>query len=175
MTRSVSNSLAAALVAVPMSLTGVSSNSPFVAPAVAQTAAANAGVETAISQGRRVLVVELYGTTLYVFNDAHNVGGPVVKAIQELGFESVLPEGASVGGSGAASLPMETIQKTQADHVLFLNFSSEADLVSETVAALNKIAEGRVRRMDVTTSEALSDGWRVSAVQPRVAEAFGAD
>lgn len=129
-------------------------------------------IAPALEAGRRILVVELYGTTLYVFSTAHNVGGPLVNVLTQFGFESVLPQGVSVGGSGALSLDMDAVKNTQADHVLFLNFSTDARNVAEVEAQLRQISGGRLYRIDTTTSEALSDQWNVGNLIPKVGTAI---
>lgn len=134
--------------------------------------AAKSRVADALASGPRVLLVELYGTSLYVFDTNNNVGGPVIRALETFGFTSVLPEGSSVGPSGAASLPIEQIERTQADHVFFLNFSTSEEQVRELEAKLRQIANGRLYRLDTTTSIALSPDWTETHLVPRVAGAI---
>lgn len=151
-------------------------------PAMAQTArnatpqdalaAAKSRVAGALGSGQRILLVELYGTSLYVFNANHNVGGPVVRALEALGFTSVLPEGSGVGSSGATSLAIEQIERTKADHVFFLNFSTSEQQVRDVETILRRIGNGRLYRLDTTTSVALSPDWTEAHLVPQVAGAI---
>ncbi|OCP15646.1 hypothetical protein BC360_15300 [Ensifer sp. LC163] len=166
-------------------LMGSTVNLGVVSPAAAQMnagavppeaiTAARTSVTDALEAGRRVLLVELHGTTLYVFNASNNVGGPVLRVLEELGFTPVLPEGIDVGASGVTSLSIDQLQGASADHVFFLNFSTSMETVREVEGALRRISSGRLHRLDTTTSVALSDDWTESYLVPRVANAIQAD
>ncbi|WVT76628.1 hypothetical protein QM996_19180 (plasmid) [Sinorhizobium chiapasense] len=168
------------------SLAGSAISLALVLPVVAQTKteavaaadainAAKASVADALASGERVLLVELHGSTLYVFNTENNVGGPVLRVLEQLGFRPVLPEGVDIGASGVTSLPVDALRRTPADHVLFLNFSTSHSAVREVEAALRPISGGRLYRMDTTTSIALSAEWTEPYLVPLIAEAIRAD
>jgi len=175
-------SVAVSLHLSALSLVGSAVGLGVVPPALAQVkaeaaspeaiTAAKARVANALGFGRRILLVELYGTTLYVFNSSNNVGGPVLRALEKLGFTSVLPNGIDIGASGATSLSMEQLRRTSADHVLFLNFSTSEGTVREVEDGLRRIASGRLHRLDTTTSVALAGDWTEPYLVPRVAGAI---
>ncbi|MCK3777190.1 hypothetical protein MZK49_10630 [Ensifer sesbaniae] len=158
----------------------------LVSPAVAQTKieavavadainAAKASVADALASGERVLLVELHGPTLYVLNTENNVGGPVLRVLEQLGFRPVLPEGIDVGASGVTSLCLHALRRSPADHVFFLNFSTSDNAVREVEEALGPISGGRLYRMGTTTSIALSAEWTEPYLVPLIAEAIRAD
>lgn len=167
-----------------MSFTGPAISLGFASPAVAQVktdavpaeaiTAAKIGVADALASGQRVLLVELHGSTLYVFNASNNVGGPVLRVLEGLGFRPVLPDGIDVGASGVTSLSVDELRRTSADHVFFL-FSTSDSAVREVEDALRPISNGRLYRLDTTTSVALSAEWTEPYLVPRVAEAIRAD
>jgi len=160
---------------------GVATSSTVLAQAhaagSAQNAAAGAAsaapfVERALQKGRRVLLVELYDTTLYVFNDAHEVAGPVLNVLRSLGFEPVLPEGVTVPQSGSLPLSLDKLRNTETQHVFFMNFSRDEAFVARTGRELATIAEGAFYRMDGTVSEAFSARWNEENLLPRVSGAI---
>lgn len=137
-------------------------------------ATAQAQVAPALEAGHHVLLVELYGTTLYVFHANHNVGGPVVRVLELLGFESILPDGVTVDGSGARAVPIDALRAADVEHVFFLNFSTDESAVAAVETQLRDIAGGRLYRLDTNTGEALSDQWTEDRLLARVSTAFAA-
>lgn len=135
-------------------------------------AAAQARVAPALQAGHHILLVELYGTTLYVFNVNHNVGGPVIRVLELLGFESILPDGVTVDGSGARSLPINALRTADVEHVFFVNFSADQSAVAEVESQLREMSSGRLHRLDTNTGEALSDQWTEDKLLPRISAAF---
>ncbi|WP_410012522.1 hypothetical protein [Sodalis sp. C49] len=129
-------------------------------------------VERALQKGPQVLLVELFDTTLYVFNDAHEVAGPVLNVLRSLGFEPVLPEGVMVPQSGSLPLSLDKLRNTETQHVFFMNFSRDEAFVVRTGRELATIAEGAFYRMDGTVSEAFSTRWKEENLLPRVSDAI---
>lgn len=155
----------------------------FISVALAQAETATASAETiaknsvtdAVAAGQRVLLVELHGSTLYVFNTSNKVGGPVLRVLDGLGFRPVLPDGVDVGASGVTSLSIEQLKRASAEHVFLLNFSTSESAVREVEGALRPISNGRLYRLNTTTSVALSEEWTEDYLLPRVTEAIRAE
>lgn len=128
-------------------------------------------IEPACS-GKRMLLVELYGTTTYVFDNTHKVAGPVIEVLRSLGFDLVLPAGVSIPGEGLLPIPVDAMHSAEPDHVFLMNFSKDEVAVGRVIADLSAFSENRVYRMNSTVAEAFSDGWNASRLKPIVAEAI---
>lgn len=120
--------------------------------------------------GKRMLLVELYGTTTYVFDSTHEVAGPVIKVLRSLGFELVLPAGVSIPGEGLLPVPVDAMHSAEPDHVFLMNFSKDEAAVRRVIADLGAFSENRVYRMNSTVAEAFSDNWNVNRLKPMVTE-----
>ncbi|WP_186436896.1 TetR/AcrR family transcriptional regulator [Vreelandella titanicae] len=132
----------------------------------------NKTLDKILQVGRRILLVELYGTTTYVFNDTHNVAGPVLRVLKSLGFEPVLPKGVAVPPTGLLPLPVNTMKSAQVDHVFLMNFSRDEVFVSRLFSDLGEISEGNVYQLDATTEEAFSSQWNEDMLAPKVKKAM---
>lgn len=129
-------------------------------------------VNAALSHGERIVLVELFSTDLYVFDDIHEVGGPMLRALGALGFDPVLPPGVTVHTPGNLRISIDDVLCTDADHVFFMNFSTDEEFVHDIVDRLGDISEDRVYRIDSTVSEAFSDDWREDLLTPRARQAI---
>lgn len=129
-------------------------------------------MNAALSHGERIVLVELFSTDLYVFDDTHEVGGPMLRALSTLGFDPVLPPGVTVPTPGNLRISIDNVLRTDADHVLFMNFSTDEEFVHDIVDRLGAISEDRVYRIDSTVSEAFSDDWREDLLTPRARQAI---
>lgn len=124
-----------------------------------------------LQAGRRVLLVELYGTDLYVFGPDHEVAGPVRRVLETLGFELVLPSGVEVSPTQHLMQPMEVLRRSEVDHVFFINFSRDESFVRNIQSQLAEISEGRLYRIDSTVGEAFSERWNEAELTPKITEA----
>ncbi|TWB08706.1 hypothetical protein FBZ99_11812 [Rhizobium sp. ERR 1071] len=122
--------------------------------------------------GKRMLLVELHGTTTYVFDSTHEVAGPVIEVLRSLGFELVLPAGVSIPAEGLLPIPTDAMRSAEPDHVFLMNFSKDEAVVRRVIAALSAFSRKRVYRMNSTVAEAFSDHWNASRLGPIVAEAI---
>ncbi|WP_152530019.1 hypothetical protein [Agrobacterium tumefaciens] len=126
--------------------------------------------DRAIGAGKRMLLVELYGTTTYVFDDTHKVAGPVIEILSSLGFELVLPSGVTIPGDGLLPVPTDDMHTSEPDHVFLMNFSKDEALVRRVIFQLGSFSENRVYRMDATVLEAFSQDWNANLLAPKVIE-----
>ncbi|SFB61570.1 hypothetical protein SAMN03159496_05847 [Rhizobium sp. NFR07] len=122
--------------------------------------------------GKRMLLVELYGTTTYVFDSTHEVAGPVMAVLRSLGYELVLPAGVSIPSEGLLPIPSDAMRTADPDHVFLMNFSNDEAAVERVIADLGAFSENRVYRMNSTVAEAFSDSWNACRLGPIVAEAI---
>jgi hypothetical protein len=125
-----------------------------------------------LRSGRKMLLVELYGTTTYVFDDSHEVAGPVLRVLASLGFEPVLPDGVSIQSDGSLPLALDALKTASADHVFLMDFSRDEVFVRALVGELGEISGGKVYRLDSTTTEAFSDRWGENELEPKVRDAI---
>lgn len=157
-------------------LTGASiqadASSSFPANQGQESAVANNSLDHILQSGRKILLVELYGTTTYVFDDRHEVAGPVLRVLASFGFQPVLPDGVSIPSDGLLPLTTEALKMASADHVFLMNFSGDEIFVRALVGELGEISDGRVYRLDSTTAEAFSDRWRENELEPKIRDAI---
>lgn len=125
-----------------------------------------------LGAGRNVLLVELYGTTTYVFDATHEVAGPVLRVLRRFDFEPVLPEGVTIASDGLLPLAVEAMTSAPADHVFLMNFSRDEAFVGRLMERLGALADGRVYRLDSTAAEAFSSDWREDFLAPKVRAAI---
>ncbi|CUX51164.1 hypothetical protein AGR4B_pAt10022 [Agrobacterium tumefaciens str. CFBP 5621] len=129
-------------------------------------------IECAMRSGRRMLLVELYGATTYVFDSTHEVAGPVIEVLGSFGFELVLPAGVVIPAEGLLAMPAGTMHTAQPDHVFLMNFSKDETAVQRVIFELGAFSENRVYRMNSTVAEAFSKEWNADLLRPMVAKAI---
>ena len=129
-------------------------------------------IESALRAGKRMLLVELYGTSTYVFDRTHEVAGPVMEVLGSFGFELVLPAGVVIPGEGLLAMPTDTMHSAQPDHVFLMNFANDEAAVRRVISELRGFSKNRIYRMDSTVAEAFSKKWKADLLRPMVAKAI---
>jgi len=125
-------------------------------------------IDRAMGSGKRMLLVELYGTTTYVFDGTHEVAGPMIEVLGSLGFELVLPQNVAIPGDGLLPMATDAMHTAKPDHVFLINFSKDETFVRRVISELGSFSENRVYRMDSTVSEAFSEDWNANLLGPKV-------
>ncbi|MES5048197.1 hypothetical protein ABVB72_23370 [Rhizobium nepotum] len=127
-------------------------------------------IERAVRSGKRMLLVELYGTTTYVFDGTHEVAGPMIDVLGSLGFELVLPRGVAIPGDGLLPMATDAMHTAEPDHVFLMNFSKDEAFIQRVISELGSFSEHRVYRMDSAVAEAFSEDWNANLLAPKVIE-----
>ncbi|MGO7169513.1 hypothetical protein AB9F47_20880 [Rhizobium leguminosarum] len=127
-------------------------------------------IDRAMGSGRRMLLVELYGTTTYVFDGTHEVAGPMIEVLGSLGFELVLPRNVAIPGDGLLPMAADAMHTAEPDHIFLMNFSKDEAFVRHVISELGSFSENRVYRMDSTVAEAFSEDWNANLLAPKVIE-----